>query len=75
MALKAARYSSLSGSGLTPTPISNPGLASLQAALSPLDTDYYYYVLNPETRLHQFSKTYEEHQKWVEQFRTVEDNQ
>lgn len=68
-------YNTYTNAGLTPTPISNPGLASLQAALDPLDTDYYYYVLNPETRLHQFSKTYEEHQKWVEQFRTVEDNQ
>ena len=54
--------------GLTPTPITNPGLASIQAALSPKNTEYYYYVLNPETNAHQFSKTLEEHEKWVEKF-------
>lgn len=54
--------------GLTPTPITNPGLASIQAALNPESTGYYYYVLNPETNVHQFSKTLEEHEKWVEQF-------
>ncbi len=61
-------FNTYTNPGLTPTPISNPGLASLQAALDPADTQYYYYVLNPETRLHQFSKTLEEHEKWVQQF-------
>ena len=44
-----------------PTPISNPGLSSLQAALNPENHNYYYYVLNPETGMHTFSTTYEEH--------------
>lgn len=68
-------YNTYTNAGLTPTPISNPGLSSLNAALEPQSTDYFYYVLNPETRLHQFSKTYEEHQKWVEKFRTSEDDE
>ncbi len=68
-------FNTYTNAGLTPTPISNPGLSSLNAALEPQSTDYFYYVLNPETRLHQFSKTYEEHQKWVEKFRTSEDAQ
>ena len=55
--------------GLVPGPISNPGLASIKAALNFEDTSYFYYVLNPETGSHQFSKTYTEHQKWVEKFR------
>ena len=28
-----------------------------------------HYVLNPETQVHQFSKTLEEHEQWVEKFR------
>ena len=54
--------------GLTPGPIANPGLASLKAALNPESHNYYYYVLNPETGMHQFSTTYEEHQGYVRQF-------
>lgn len=40
--------------GLTPGPISNPGQESLNAALTPNDTDYFYYALNPETGKHEF---------------------
>ena len=54
--------------GLTPGPIANPGLASLKAALNPESHNYYYYVLNPETGMHQFSTTYEEHTGYVRQF-------
>lgn len=54
--------------GLVPTPITNPGLNSLQAALDPADTDYYYYVLNPSTGMHQFSKTLAEHEAWKAEF-------
>ena len=62
-------YNTYKNPGLTPGPISNPGLSSINAALQFADTPYYYYVLNPETQVHQFSKTLEEHEKWVEQFR------
>ncbi len=62
-------YNTYTNAGLPPTPITNPGLASIKAALEPADTKYYYYVLNPETEMHQFSKTYEEHEKLVEKFR------
>ena len=54
--------------GLTPGPIANPGLSSLKAALNPESHNYYYYVLNPSTGMHQFSTTYEEHQDYVRQF-------
>ena len=68
-------YNTYTHTGLTPGPISNPGLASIQAALNFEDTSYYYYVLNPATGEHQFSKTYEEHQKYVEQFREAAANE
>ncbi len=68
-------YNTYTHTGLTPGPISNPGLASIQAALKPEDTGYYYYVLNPSTGEHQFSKTYEEHTKYVEQFREAQNNE
>ena len=62
-------YNTYTHAGLTPTPITNPGLASLEAALYPADTKYYYYVLNPDTEMHVFSKTLEEHEKLVEKYR------
>jgi UPF0755 protein len=40
--------------GLTPTPISNPGLMSIMAALNPERTAYYYYALDTETGEHRF---------------------
>ena len=46
--------------GLPPTPIGNPGRASLRAVLSPADTDYLYFVAKPDGT-HVFSRTYREH--------------
>ena len=40
--------------GLPPTPICNPGLASIMAALEPNRTDYIYYALDMDTGRHQF---------------------
>ena len=61
-------YNTYTHMGLTPGPISNPGLASILAALNPEAHDYYYYVLNPSTGMHQFSTTYDEHETWRAQF-------
>ncbi len=40
--------------GLPPTPICNPGLAAINAALNPESTNYYFYALNTETGMHEF---------------------
>ncbi len=45
---------------LPPTPISNPGLASIDAALHPQSSDYLYYLSDPKTHKIIFSKTLEE---------------
>jgi UPF0755 protein len=46
--------------GLPPTPISNPGVAALEAALSPADVDYLYYVLEDTKGHHFFTASYDE---------------
>ncbi len=51
--------------GLPPGAIANPGRNSLDAALSPESTSYYYYVLNPQTDSHIFASTLAEHEKNV----------
>lgn len=50
--------------GLPPTPIAIPSLDSINAALHPKDTAYYYFVANGDGS-HQFSKTLEEHTQAV----------
>jgi UPF0755 protein len=48
-------YNTRINAGLTPTPISNPGAASIQAALHPADVGYLYYVLCGADGHHKFS--------------------
>jgi len=52
--------------GLPPTPISSPGLPSLEAALDPAKTDYLYYVLCGADGHHRFAVTYEQHLRNVQ---------
>ena len=61
-------YNTRIHSGLVPTPITNPGLDSISAALNPAETDYYYYLLNPSTGVHTFSKTAAEHDALKEKY-------
>ena len=44
-------------SGLPPTPIDNPGLASIQAAAHPAKVDYLYFVAKPDKRHHFFTSS------------------
>ncbi len=53
--------------GLPPGPIANPGLASIEAVLSPAISDYYFFV-SKNNGTHYFSKTLKEHNRAVRRF-------
>ena len=56
-------YNTYTRKGLPIGPIANPGMGSIDAALSPEDTDYYYFIYDKNAGQHLFSKTLAEHQK------------
>jgi UPF0755 protein len=63
-------YNTYKHTGLPPGPIANPGVASLRAALDPAATDYLYFVAKADgSGGHQFSRSIEEHNRAVEQYR------
>ncbi len=61
-------YNTYKVQGLPPTPIANPGIKSIEAVLYPANTEYLYFVATIEGG-NNYSKTYEEHIKNVEQYR------
>lgn len=54
-------YNTYLHNGLPPGPIGNPGLEAIKAALSPIKSDYLYYLSDPKTGKTIFSETLEEH--------------
>lgn len=55
-------YNTRINTGLPPTPISNPGLASIEGAIYPEDSDYWFYLTTIDTGEVIYSKTNEEHE-------------
>jgi UPF0755 protein len=61
-------YNTYKHTGLPPGPIGNPGKSSLEAAMHPAQTDYYYFVADAQGH-HRFARTIEEHNKNVAAYR------
>ncbi|WP_062073064.1 endolytic transglycosylase MltG [Demequina sediminicola] len=70
-------YNTYVYTGLPPGPIAAPGEASIQAAVSPADTNYLYFVtVNLETGETKYAEDYTEHQKNAAELKAwIADNQ
>lgn len=63
--INASPYNTYTTKGLPAGPIANPGLSSLDAALDPEDTGYYFFIYDKSAGEHRFSKTLSEHTAWA----------
>jgi UPF0755 protein len=61
-------YNTYRNPGLPPGPIANPGRSSLEAAMQPAQSDYYYFVADAEGH-HRFAHSIEEHNENVAAYR------
>ncbi|CAN5316303.1 endolytic transglycosylase MltG [soil metagenome] len=60
-------YNTRLNAGFPPTPISNPGLTAIEAAMNPPQTDYLYYLSDKDGKLH-FAQTLEGHNANIEKY-------
>jgi len=58
-------YNTRVHAGLPPTPIANPGLASIEAAAHPAKVDYLYYVRKPDKVHHFFTSSFRAFQNYA----------
>jgi UPF0755 protein len=77
-------YNSRKYAGLPPTPIASPSASSINAALNPAQTDYIFYVLNPQNNdgRHNFYNSASEFEKgkaiyqaWLQQQRAKKNSE
>ena len=64
-------YNTRNRPGLPPTPITNPGLASIEAAAHPAKVDYLYFVRKPDKIHHFFTTTLDEFNAYVREHPVV----
>lgn len=55
-------YDTYVGKGLPPGPVCNPGIAAIEAVLYPVESDYYFFCSNLDTREFFYAKTIKEHE-------------
>jgi UPF0755 protein len=60
-------YNTRKNAGLPPTPISNPGLSAIEAALAPAKTNYLYFFSDSKGHLH-FATTIEGHNANIKKY-------
>lgn len=60
-------YNTYKYKGLPPTPICNPGLASIKAVIYPQESDYWFYLSDSQGEIH-YAKTIEEHEENIEKY-------
>lgn len=65
-----SKYNTYKHTGLPPGPIASPGAASIEAALSPADVPYLFFVARADGS-HQFTRTFEEHTRAIAQIRSA----
>jgi len=68
-------YNTYLHEGLPPGPIANPGLASIEAAIYPAQSNYYFYVTKKDgSQSHLFAETYAQHKKNIEESKKTASN-
>lgn len=60
-------YNTYRNAGLPPTPIANPGIVAIEAALSPERSPYYFYIHDTTGKIH-FAETLEGHNRNVNEY-------
>lgn len=53
--------------GLPERPLNNPGITAIQAVLSPIQTDYLYYITGNDGKMY-YAKTFDEHKRNIKKY-------
>ncbi len=64
---KKSPYNTYLNTGLPPTPIGNPGLVAIEAALNPTLSDYFYYITGDDGEFY-YAKNFAEHNRNIDRY-------